>query len=123
MALEEVQLVCGVIKLLALFWWHSARLWFLLKICVLLQVLLAWWARRQKKADAYLWQQLKYGERVEWEQVVALFCLVVGRAVCAAQLLVIGFQSGKQGCLLWCGLLDVMVASHVPFGCLLKQIR
>jgi len=54
-ALEDVQLACGVIKLLALFWWHNAKRWFLLKICVLLQVLLAWWARGQKKAEAFLW--------------------------------------------------------------------
>ena len=82
--MEDVQLVCGVIKPLALFWWHSAKLWFLLKVCVLLQVLLAWWARGQKKADALLWQQLKYGERVEWDRVVGPFCPDAGRAFCGA---------------------------------------
>ena len=94
-ALEEVQLVCGVIKSLALFWWHSAKLWFRLKVCVLLQVLLAWWARGQKKAEALLWQKLKYGERVEWERVVGPFCLDAGRAFCGACLWAIGNVSGE----------------------------
>ena len=121
--MEEVQLVCGVIKPLALFWWYNAKQWFRLKRCVLLQVLLAWCARGQKTADAYLWQQLKYGERVEWERVVGPFCPDAGRAFCGARLWVIGILSGKQRCLLWFGLLDVVITSPVPFGCLLKQIR
>ena len=89
---------------------------------MVLRVLLVKWARGLATADADRLQQ-KYGERVEWEQVVALFCLVVGRAVCAAQLLVIGFRSGKQGCLLRFALLDVLVASHGPFWNLLKRSR
>ena len=94
-ALEGMPLVCGVIKSLALFWWYNAKLWFRVKICVLLQVLLAWWARGQKTADAYLWQQLKYGERVEWERVVGPFCLDAGRAFCGACLWASGNVSGE----------------------------